>query len=405
MLMYRIIITLLLALSIVSPLHAGEAPEKELARDNNAFALDLYDQILKSKDNAEKNLFFSPFSVSTALGMTYAGARGKTADQMKKVLHFRMKNKQLHSAYNRLISHLNEIQKKEELQLSVANALWGQKGYGFRKQYLQLTQKNYGAGLNQVNFKQIPEKVRGRINSWVADKTKNKIKNLMPKDSITIRTRLVLTNAIYFKARWANIFKEKATRKKPFKLLGGKKVKTPTMHQTDRFGYKETKTAKVLQLPYKGQQTSMFVILPKKDDGLPRLEKGLSAKTLSAMTDKMQQARVIVALPKFKLTSKFMLGDILKKMGMPDAFDLQKANFSGMCNKDLSIQAVVHKAYVDVYEKGTEAAAATGVSMRATSAFVGKPKTFRADHPFLFLIRDRQTGAILFMGRVLNPSK
>ena len=397
--------------------HETEPPErkrrKTITLDNetlgnsiNAFALDLYGRLRQSDQNAGENLFVSPFSISTALAMTYAGADGETARQMQEALQLPSEGEGVHQSYEKLLDHLNGLQKEDELQLSVANALWGQKGYGFRNNYLDLTQQRYGAGLEQVNFRQDVEAARKTINDWVAEKTEDKIKDLIPRGALTNMTRLVLTNAIYFKARWANVFEENATRDKPFKLLDGSKVDVPTMHQTERFGYGETQDVKWLEMPYKGHKTSMVILLPKNDSGLAALEKSLTSRRLTKWLDETEYTRVSAAIPKFKLTSKFMLGDMLKAMGMTDAFDPEKADFTGMSDRgDLFIQAAIHKAYVDVYEKGTEAAAATGIAVGVTSVQTGKPKQFRADHPFLFLIRDRESGSILFMGRVMNPEK
>ena len=292
------------------------------------------------------------------------------------------------------------------MQLRVANALWGQENYRFKQQYLDLTRRHYGAGLQQVDFQKNLETARRKINGWVEEKTEKKIKELIPKGALNKLTRLVLTNAVYFKARWANVFEEGATRDKEFVLLDGSKIEVPTMHGTHRFGYRETEGAKILEMPYKGHRVGMVVILPDKSAGLPELTDRLSVDRLRTLTEDLDYTRVSVALPRFKMSAKFRLEKVLAQMGMPDAFDPDEADFSGITEREkLHIQAALHKAYVDVYEKGTEAAAATGIAFGAESVNTEPPKEFRADHPFLFLIRERERGTILFLGRVVNPGR
>jgi len=374
-------------------------PEKAVVGGNNAFALDLYGKLRER----EGNLFFSPFSISTALAMTYAGARGETEAQMAKVLHFPPGREKLHPACKTLIDDLNARQEKGGYELSVANALWGQKGYGFGKVFLHVTRTYYGAGLNEVDFVKAAEAARQRINKWTEEKTRGKIKDLIPPGVLTELTRLVLTNAIYFKGDWAAQFDEKATRDAPFTLLDGEKVDVPMMHQREDFGYMERETFQALALPYVGKELSMVVFLPKEVGGLAELEKSLTAKNLAKWLPALRKRKVRVWLPKFKMTSQFRLDKTLMAMGMADAFT-RAADFSGMNGKkDLFISAVIHKAFVDVNEEGTEAAAATAVVVGITSVAPRRHVVFRADHPFLFLIRDNKSGSILFMGRVVNP--
>jgi len=255
-----------------------------------------------------------------------------------------------------------------------------------------------------VDFVGATEKSRQAINLWVEDQTNKKIKDLIPQGVLTALTRLVLTNAIYFKGDWASQFKESATKDASFKLGGGKTVQAPLMYQKGKFGYKEDRDVQVLSMPYKGDDLSMVVVLPKKVDGLADVTANLTAAKIDAWTTRLYKRDVYVHLPKFKVESQFGLNDVLAKMGMPDAFDSSKANLSGMNGaRNLYISAVIHKAYVDVNEEGTEAAAATAVVVALRSA--PRRTTFRADHPFLFLIRHNKTGAILFMGRLANPKK
>lgn len=377
---------------------------QSVVKGNNAFALELYAK-LKAQ---EGNLFLSPYSISTALAMTYAGARGNTAAQMAKVLHFELEEARLHRAFQKLINQLNAQGKKGGYQLSVANALWGQKGYGFLKEFLDLTRKHYGAGLHELDFVGATEAARKTINAWVEKETKAKIKDLIKPGVLDTTTRLVLTNAIYFKGDWASKFKEERTRPEPFHLGSGKSVDVPLMRQTEEFKYMEADGFQALELPYVGEHLSMVVLLPEKCDGLPALEKSLTRENLDKWLSQLRKQKVHVFVPKLKMTCEFSLGEGLQAMGMTDAFG-GSADFSGMNGKkDLLISAVLHKAFVEVNEEGTEAAAATAVVMGLKAARGTIPAAipiFRADHPFLFLIRDTRSKSILFLGRVMNPVK
>ena len=382
----------------------AESPAREVVRGNTAFAVDLYAK-LKAE---EGNLFFSPYSISTALAMTYAGARGKTQEQMSKVLHFGPDAEALHAAFGRLGARLNAVQKRGGVELSVANALWAQKDYRFLTAFLDLTKKHYGAAPEQVDFRRAAEAARRKINAWVERRTKNKIRELIKPGVLNPLTRLVLTNAIYFKGAWRSPFKERWTRPDQFRLSAGKSVRVPMMNQTETFGYREDEERRlqILELPYKGNDVSMVVLLPRKVDGLGQIENALSVKNLAAWTGRMKRRSVRVILPRFKMTSQFGLAGILAAMGMPDAFD-ERADFSGMDGRKwLYISAVIHKAFVDVNERGTEAAAATAVVAKEKGiARHQRPPVFRADHPFLFVIRENRSGSILFLGRVANPQE
>jgi len=393
---------------------AGEKPASNENKDiqavvggNSQFALELYARLRGN----EGNLFFSPYSISTALAMTYSGARGTTAGQMAQALRFPtehnkglMSDERLAAAFGKLQKSLKADPKREGYELSVANALWGQRGYDFLEEFLEIVETNYGGRLGEVDFAAATEKARRIINAWVEEKTKNKIKELIKPGVLSSMTRLVLTNAIYFKGAWDTPFQEAATRPAAFTLSGGNKVDVPMMHQSDRFKYAEIESFQALELPYAGDDLSMVILLPKKTDGLSDFEKKLTAKNLSDWLSRLAKRKVIVSIPKFEMTSQFSMASVLKSMGMPDAFAPRKADFSGMNGRrDLFISAVVHKAYVEVNEEGTEAAAATAVAISVTSMPTDRPPTFRADHPFLFLIRHNQTGSILFIGRVTNP--
>jgi len=387
-----------LLLALAAPAGADQA---SVARGSNAFALDLY---AKLRDAQEGNLFFSPFSVSTALAMTYAGARGETAAQMAKVLHLGLDPERLHPAFGTLVGALNAGGKSRGYELSVANALWGQKGHGFRKEFLDLLHAHYGAGLHEADFAQATEAARQTINRWVEEQTHDKIKNLLAPGILTPLTRLVLTNAIYFRGDWASQFKKAQTFDQPFTLSNGEKTRVPMMSQTADFPYGEEEGFQAIELPYKGEELAMVALLPRKPDGLGALEKSLAPDRLAAWLAKLERQEVVVAVPRFKVTSELKLADVLAALGMRDAFALPPADLSGMTGtKDLFLNTVVHKAYVDVNETGTEAAAATGAVAAITAV---RPRVvFRADHPFLFLIRERRSGALLFLGRVVNPKE
>lgn len=394
------ILFLLASVSVLFSANGEKSKSEALVESNTAFALDVYQRLKDTKGN----IFFSPYSISTALAMTYAGARENTARQMADVLHFTSDQNNLHPTFARLETWLNEIQEKGDVRLNIANSLWPQKGYPFLKEYLTLSEKYYRVTITPLDYKKAVEEARNIINQWVEEKTKDKIKNLVKPGILNPLTRLVLVNAIYFKGNWASQFDEKRTRDDTFYLLSGQNVQVPMMAQKKKFRYAETESLQVLELPYVGEDLSMIVLLPGKTDGLPGLERHLTPGTLMQWIAGLRKQEVQVFLPKFKMTSQFRLDQTLTDMGMRDAFDPGKANFSGMDGRRswLYIGAVIHKAYVDVNEEGTEAAAATAVTMRITMA-PSPPTMFRADHPFIFLIRDNKTGSILFMGRVLNP--
>lgn len=393
----RASVCMLAAVAAVSqPLAADES---KTAAASNAFAFDLYGQLR----GQEGNLFLSPSSISTALTMSYGGARGETATQMAKVLHLDKVGKNPHAAIGKFQHSLNALQGKGTLTLATANSLWSQQGYTFLPEYTKLCQSNYGAAPTSVDFVKQPAAACKIINQWVEDQTKDKIKDLLKPSSIDANTRLVLINAIYFKGDWANPFPAKATKSEPFQVATNQKVKVPLMMKSGHFLYGENPDAQIVELPYVGLDLSMVVVLPRRVDGLAALEKKLTAQQFATWTKALQSKEVDLWLPKFRMTTEFSLGDPLEHMGMKDAFSMKTADFSGMTGKrDLFIGAVVHKAFVEVNEKGTEAAAATGVIVEQ-AAEIPQSVTFRADHPFLFAIRDNKSGGLLFLGRVVNP--
>jgi serpin B len=377
------------------------ADQAAVVAGSNAFALDLYAQLRTQPGN----LFFSPESISTAFAMAYAGAQGETATQMAHVFHYTLPPERLHPAVGALLAGMNGTH--DGFALHVADALWTQQNTNFLPAYLNLVQTDYGAGFRQVNFKTSPESVRATINSWVAQQTNDKIQNLLAPGTITPSTLLVITNAIYFKGAWLHPFNKNYTEPDDFHLSAKQTVKTPMMDRTGSYNYYDGGTFQEVELPYEGNELSMVVLLPKTIDGLPALEKSLTTANLSAWFGKLAPApKVNLQLPVFKMTQSFDLGGILSAMGMPQAFS-KTADFSGMTGKSLfQISRAVHKAYVDVNETGTEAAAATAMMMvGASQAEEQQIIVFDADHPFLFLIRDTTTGSILFLGRLTNPTK
>lgn len=376
-----------------------EPGDKKVADMNNAFALDLYSRLAAD----DGNLFFSPTSVQTALAMTWAGARGATADQMAATLHLDA-DPQAGQKLGAFLKTLNDDGRKGGYELSVANALWGLTNYPFMPAYLDCVQKTYGGHLAELNFSTDPEGSRKIINDWVASQTHDKIKDLMSSGSVTPVTRLVLTNAIYFKGKWDLPFRKEQTQEAEFDAAG-RKINVPFMFQHHKFRYGEDAEVQVLDLPYGDGQLAMRILLPKSRDGIRAFEQGLTAQRFAEPSAKMAQEEVQVWLPRFKVETSYKLEEVLPAMGMKLAFDPNSADFGGMSSESrLFISAVIHKAYVQTDEEGTEAAAATGTGMSATAVRVlHPPKVFRADHPFLFEIVHQQSGAILFMGRLAAP--
>jgi serpin B len=374
-----------------------------LVEGNSAFAFELY-RALKGE---EGNLFYSPYSISLALAMTYAGARGETAEQMSATLQFMLEQDRLHPAFNWLDAELAsrgegaEGKDGEGFRLNIVNAIWGQKDYEFLSDFLDVLAENYGAGLRILDFITETEASRLAINQWVSDQTEGRIKDLIPQGAIDALTRLVLTNAIYFNAAWEYPFDEDMTADGPFYILDGGQVIVPMMKQTEAFGYTDGEGYQAVELPYDGDELSMVILLPEADQ-FQAFEEGLQSQQVCDIISGLQLTEVALTMPKFEFDSEFSLKDTLAGMGMPIAFS-GEADFSGMTgNPELAISDVLHKAFVAVDEAGTEAAAATAVIMKLT-AVPEPPVEVTIDRPFIFLIRDIETGAILFVGRVMNP--
>jgi serpin B len=370
---------------------------------NNQFAFDLYSKY----ESKEGNMFFSPYSISSALAMTYEGAKGKTAAEMQSVLHLSNDKATIHSGFADINTGLNKADKS--YQLSVANALWAQKDYPFKQDYFDTVNTYYGGKVANLDFVKETEKSRVTINTWVENNTNDRIKDLIPKGLITNDTRLVLTNAIYFKANWTNKFDAKDTSDEQFKLGSGDKITTSMMYQTTFFNYSENDETQMLEMDYLGNDLSMLIILPKEDN-LSQVESGLTIDELNTLKKDMKTYNVKVTLPKFKFETKYFMKQDLIDMGMPTAFDGSQADFTGMWtrqnNENLYISQVIHQTFIEVAENGTEAAAATAVIIMETSSVQIEQEpvvVFNADHPFMFIIQEKATGNILFMGRLSDP--
>ena len=382
------------------------ADDQAVVDGNTDFAFDLYQSLRTSSGN----LVYSPYSISLAFAMAYGGARGETASQIAHVLHYTLPDSQFPPAFNDLDlelaqrpAQIMDVDPSERFSLNIANALWGQQDWSFLPQYLGLLATNYGAGMHLADFQKAPDSARQQINNWVADQTQKKIQNLVPPGAIDEATRLVLVNAIYYKAFWEYPFDANLTGPGPFTLLDGSPVNVPMMSNEGQepLSYAVGNGWQVVALPYKGGLTEMVILVP--DAGtFGTFESSLTAAKYRQILAAMSPHPVILSMPKFTFNSQYQLGDTLSQMGMPDAFNVSQADFSGIDGAhDLFISAVLHQAFVAVDEKGTEAAAATAIVMAGAAMPSGIQLTI--DRPFLFFIQDVPTGTILFMGRVLKP--
>jgi serpin B len=367
----------------------------------NAFAVDLYSRL---RSSSQEILFFSPYSIHSALSMTYAGARGETAAEMARTLH-------LEGEAANAIANVATLDRSlptgrratQHCELQIANHLWGQLGLAVRPEFISLTRDCFGAEFATADFAKHTEEARQMINAWVATETREKIKDLLTPGTVDSSTRLVLTNAIYFKGQWNKTFEKKATVQAPFHVSADEKIDVPLMFQRGSFSCSAVDGMQILELPYADKRLAMTILLPEKMGGLVALEEMLTAENLNRWLSKLESHEAIVHFPRFRLTNDFSLRPVLRSLGMELAQTPGQADLSGMTDsEDLFISAVIHKAFVDVNEEGTEAAAATAVVKSAPSPVV-QTFVFRADHPFVFLIRDTRTGSILFLGRMVKP--
>ncbi|HLG25052.1 MAG TPA: serpin family protein [Candidatus Nanoarchaeia archaeon] len=368
---------------------------------NNQFAFDLYSEF-KDK-NQNKNIFFSPYSISLALTMTYEGAKGQTAEEMESVLHIPKEAGLRRPNFAKIYNDINKKDKK--YKLSTANALWAQKEYKFLEDYTGTVEKYYGGKVTNLDFVKESEKSSEIINSWIEEQTNGKIKDLIPPGVLNADTKLVLTNAIYFKGTWVKQFDKKDTQNEDFTISPGQTAKVPMMRLAggdSKFSYAETDEIQILEMPYDGEDLSMLVILPKENN-LGKTEASVNLKKLSEWKGMLKEQRVDIFIPRFKFETKYFMVETLKDLGIHSAFS--GADFSGIDGtKSLFISDVIHQAFVEVNEEGTEAAAATAVVAQTTSVGPRIP-VFRADRPFIFIIQQKDTGNILFLGKVNNPNE
>jgi serpin B len=392
-----IIIALVVLLNSGMVIHAQE--KIPAVTGNNKFAFKLYEEI----NDEEENVFFSPYSISSALAMTYNGAKGTTGDEMAEVLNFTKDKEALSADFKQLNEDFRNFN-QEDLKLHIANSLWCQQDLDFKQSFLDMNAKYYDAGIQKVNFAENYKEIRKEINQWVEKKTQNKIQDLIQKGMLDKLTRLVLVNAIYFKGMWEFPFDEKKTKEDTFYVYSECMTKADFMHRDITAKYYKDDLAKVIEIPYSGKQLSMMIIMPLEKYGMRKLENKLDNKLYESYNKSLYSTKVKLSLPKFKINAGYELNKPLSELGMKSAFG-KNADFSGITDvEELYISNVIHKSFVEVNEEGTEAAAATGVVMRKTTAIM-KKEVFEADHPFIFFIKDNKTGSILFMGRVMNPKK
>lgn len=388
-------------LTVQPPSHHFSEKGDDLTAQAQKSAFDLYREISRDENG---NIFFSPFSIRTALAMTYAGAHGSTAEGMARALSFSENIQDFHLRYGARTQGLLDTA-AQCITLSTANRLWAERNYDFLPDFLSLSERAYLAQVAQMDFMKNPEAARAEINQWTEDQTDNRIKDLLPYGSVDKSTRLVLTNAVYFKADWLNAFDPEATKERDFTLLTGKTEKHPFMRRRDKFRYLKSENLELLAIPYAGRKHSMVIALPHSVATLADAEAELHPELLNRLL-RGGSRDVVAVVPKFKLTEALGLKEVLKRMGMEEAF-MTGADFSKMSeDNDLAISEVIHKAFIEIDEEGTEAAAATAVVMMQTSSAQVRPSVpifFTADRPFLFCITDDATGEILFMGRLVRP--
>lgn len=396
--------TALLSLSFISLAITGGAAEtadtKPTVTGNTAFALDLYGKLRTQ----EGNLFLSPYSISTALAMTCGGARGNTEKQMAAALRFTVPQEQLHLGFAALQSRLNAVQQKSKVTLTTANAIWVQQGYAVKPPFTELCRTRYQSEVNTADFAGNKSGACRTINDWVAGKTQQRIKNILAADKLPDTVRMILVNAIYFKGDWASRFDKQRNYRAEFQVVEGRTPTVEFMAQLQNFPYAETPKLQLLEMPYTEKSLSMLVLLPSATSSLAELEASLTASNLAVWVGAMRPMPVAVLFPKFEFAHGFDLRQALESLGMTDAFRPERAALTGISTEPrFHLGPVLHEAFVKVNEEGTEAAAATtGHGIGCSASYQAN---FRADRPFLFLIRDNSTGSILFLGRVVDPTQ
>lgn len=380
---------------------AGETyPTTEIAMQNNAFAFDLMQQIPWEDDN----VVISPFSISTALAMTYAGARGNTRDQMASVMRFSRDQERFHPSFANYMQSLKD-RAEGKIELNIANSLWAQEDYHFLDTFFETVERFYHSETFQVNFVTNREQVRQDINQWVFVETGENIEDLIAPGVFTDDTRLVLVNAIHFLGAWLKEFDKELTRRDNFHLRDGERVQTDFMFRNDTLPYYQSDDLQALQIPYAGKDFSMLLVLPAEGISLEELSTRLDAEGFAELNQQLQEMELQVIVPPFKARTKTDLEEVLMGMGMVEPFN-RFADFSGMTgDEDLKIDKVIHEAMIEVGEEGTEAAAATAVVIIRKTAIGPEPTIFNANRPFLFFLKDNEDHSILFTGRVMNPAQ
>ena len=375
--------------------NADSVEDYDIAAANNAFAFNMYSHMAQSEAGKYENIFFSPNSVSTTMAICYEGAENTTKEQISNVFYFPTNKTVLRESFKEINGRINSG--KDDYELKTANALWVQERYTVKQEYVYNVKNYYDGKVTNLDFAGKPDGSRDAINEWVEDKTNNKIKDLVPEDSITPDTRIIITNAIYFNGKWMYTFDKELTGKETFYPAEGEKISVDMMHSAENFAYGENSEAKIIELPYRGNNLSMYIVLPKSNE-IKKFEKEFTLNNYTELKNNMSfAAEVETSVPKFKFETKTELSNSLIEMGVVDAFG--PADFTGISDSPLKVSRVIHQAFIDMKEEGTEAAAATMVGMEKGIA-ISDTKEFKADHPFLFFIEDKRTDCILFMGKV-----
>ena len=381
---------------------------------NNQFALELFSKYINDAEQKGKNVFYSPYSISSAMVVTYEGAKGQTAGEIQKIFHFPLDQSARRPAYAKIYNEINkqnegDLPSKENdsqpkaCLLSTANALWAQEDYPFLDEYVTLAEKYYGGKVTNLDFNTEAEESRGIINKWIKEQTNNRIKELVPVGAVGPDTRLILTNTVHFKGEWVHKFEKEATYDDKFSVDAGKTVNVEMMHMTEfSFNYAVTEQLQILEMLYFGNEWSMIILLPRENE-MQSLERSLTIDSLNKWIAMLQEKEVTLFIPKFKFETKYFLKEPLMEMGMPSAFS-KGADFSGMTGKnEFLVDNVIHQAFIEVNEEGTEASAVTDVSL--LEGIPEETDIFRADHPFVFIIQQRATGNILFVGKLMDPTQ
>ncbi len=392
-----------IALVPENTINADSIRDYDIAAANNAFAFDMYSQLTQLETGEKKNILFSPHSISTAMAICYEGAENTTKEQISNVFYFPTNKTVLKVRMERMNDKINSV--NSDYELETANALWVQEGYPVKEEYIFNVKKYYDGEVTNLDFVRKPDDSRDTINEWVEDKTNDKIKDLVPKGLITPDTRVITTNAIYFNGKWQYEFDRELTEKRAFYPANGEEISVDMMYMSNNFNYGENSKAKIIELPYKGNDLSMYIVLPKSNN-IEKFEKKFTLNDYTELKNDMElEEEVKASIPKFKFETKTELSDSLIEIGVVDAFNSNLANFSGISDSPLVISRVIHQTFIDVKEEGTEAAAATGVGMETgmSISWDSKQREFKADHPFMFFIEDRRTNCILFMGKVEYP--